>query len=343
MLARLAPGHAQGPRRPARVLALLALSSGPALTVGLSAGLPACRSEQAAAPKPCCDQPEIPAGVTPFKVVAEEATGPSDGQKVTIRVGLLQPVKRDGVYPVLHTVYRHAMKRGSFEPIQIVADVYPSEAEARAGGDVKAIARISRDQTQLGPRCDNRVPYDFAEQARRAWGSLFGRAPEENLDDTCRLNPPKKAERFDEKFAHKPSYELDTAAQVITVTYPYLEMGKDEYIKDLKFNSAMTYWIDTVTSLFRKVPDLKEIKFAGVHNDAEVLKIAITRQQFESELSSLQETIAAHAAVTFQSLGLGRASDKGAEKEQETYKSKTYKNALAALPKSQVSISSKLK
>jgi hypothetical protein len=38
-----------------------------------------------------------------------------------------------------------------------------------------------------------------------------------------------------------------------------------------------------------------------------------------------------------------KKDDKGASKEQETFHSKTYKTALAALPKNQVSISPKLK
>ena len=97
-------------------------------------------------------------------------------------------------------------------------------------------------------------------------------------------------------------------------------------------------WIEQVTTLFRNVPDLKAVTFTGLHNDAEALRISINRQQFEAGFSSLQETIAAHAAVTFQALGTGRATDKSAEKEQEQFKLKTYRAALAELPKGQVTI-----
>src|SRR5688572_31780093 len=87
-------------------------------------GLAACETKKTEAPRPCCDQAQIPAGVTPFKIVADDVTGPSDGQRVLLRVGLSQPAKRDAIYPVLHTLYRHAMKRNAFEPIHFVADVY---------------------------------------------------------------------------------------------------------------------------------------------------------------------------------------------------------------------------
>src|SRR5687768_11665277 len=88
-----------------------------------------CRQEDKGTPatKACCEQPSVPAGVTPFVVVADEVTGPSDGQRVTLRVGLREAATRDQVYPVLHTLYRHAMKRGPFEPIHFTADLFASE------------------------------------------------------------------------------------------------------------------------------------------------------------------------------------------------------------------------
>ena len=100
----------------------------------------------------------------------------------------------------------------------------------------------------------------------------MGGAQEENLDDTCRLDPPKAVARFDDAFSHKPSYKVDTSRQAVEVTFPYLEMGKDEYVESLKLTSALTYWIEFVTSLFRKVPDLKQVTYVGVHDDEPVLQ-----------------------------------------------------------------------
>lgn len=308
----------------------------PALVLG------ACANDGPPPPPPCCQQAEIPAGVTPFKIVADEVSGPSDGQKVILRAALLQPIKRDAVYPVLHTLYRHAMKRSPFEPIHFIADVYPGEAAATSGGDAQVIARISREQSQIAPRCDNRVLYDFAEQVDRAFAASLGRAREEKVDDTCRLDTPKVVARVDDTFSHKPSYKVDTSRQAVEVTFPYLEMGKDEYVESLKLTSALSYWTEFVTSLFRKVPDLKQVTYVGVHDDAPVLRIAVTREQFDREFAGLQESIAAHAAVTFQAIGTGRSGEKAAEREQETYKLKTYKSALALLPKAQVTISPRL-
>src|SRR5262245_26766741 len=82
--------------------------------VSLALPLVACSTEKAPPPKTCCDQPKIPPGVTPFVVVGEDVSGPSDGEKVIMKVGLSQAAKREQIYPVLHTLYRHVMKRGAF-------------------------------------------------------------------------------------------------------------------------------------------------------------------------------------------------------------------------------------
>jgi hypothetical protein len=303
----------------------------------------ACSTEKSEAPKACCDQPKIPAGVTPFVVVADDVTGPSDGQKVIMRVGVSQPIKREQVFPVLHTLYRHAMTRNVFEPIQFVANLYASETAARAGGDGGFVARIARDQGEQGPKCENKIPFDFGEQAARAFDATVGRPHEEDASDSCQLAEKKAAARVDDKFSHRSSYKADPARSAIEVSYPYLEMGKDEYVKDLKYNAALRDWNEHMQSFFGKVEGLKELTFVGVQNDQPVVKITVTRQQFDGQLASLQEEIAAHSAVTFASLGLHKKDDKGAAKEQSTFQSKTYKTALAALPKNQVFVSPKLK
>jgi hypothetical protein len=303
----------------------------------------ACSTEKKEAPKGCCDQPKIPAGVTPFVVVADDVSGPSDGQKVIIRAGLAQPGKRDQIFPVLHALYRHAMTRTAFEPIQFVANVYASETAAKSGGDTGLVGRIVREQGEVAPKCENKIPYDFTEQVDRAFAATLGSVEEEDSADTCHLNEKKAVARVDEKFTHKPSYKADPARAAVELTYPYLEMGKDEYVKELKFNSAMRDWLEHAQVFFGRVQALKELTFVGVHNDQPVVKITLTRAQFNSQLSNLQEEIAAHSAVTFASLGMHKTDDKGAAREQNTFQSKTYKSALSTLPKNQVFVSPKLK
>jgi hypothetical protein len=314
---------------------------GSALAVVFAVFSPACNTEKAAPPKACCDQPRIPPGVPAFTVVVDEATGPTDGQDVKMRVAFKQRPKHDDVYPAMHFLYRYAMTRNTFEPVNFVGELYATEGGAQTGGN--PLAKVWRDRDSKGPKCENMVLYDFPEEVQRAFDHSLNRAEPEDLADSCHLNEKKKVARFDAGFKHQPSFTVDPATSSATVTYPYLETGKDEYVKDLTFNSAMTYWAEFLTAMFAKSAALKQLTYVGVLDDQPVLKITTTREQFDQKLSRTQETIASYAAITFAKLGLHKTDDKGAKKDQEQQKTRTYTAALAMLPKDAVLVSPKLK
>ena len=311
--------------------------------VGLLALLSvACpKSEQSAAPTTCCDQPKIPPGVPAFTVVRDESTGPTDGQDVKLHVALKQKTKRDDIYPALQFLYRYAMTRRTFEPTTFLGAIYNTEGEAQTGGN--PIAKIWREHGDKGPKCENNIKLEFKEEVEKAFAWSLNRAEPENLEDTCHLEVKKKVARFDDKFTHKPEMKVDEAKKSVDVTYPYLETGKDEYVANLSFNSAMTYWAEFTTTMFGKAPELQQVNYSGMLNDQPVLKISTTRQQYDAKLSTVQETIASYSAITFAKLGLHKSDDKGARKDQEEHKTKTYKAALSFLPKDQVMVSPKLK
>jgi hypothetical protein len=304
-------------------------------------GLLACNTEKASAPKACCDQPKIPAGVPAFTVVTDDATGPTDGQDVKIRVALRQKTKRDDIYPALHFLYRYAMTRNTFEPVNFTGEFYTTEGEAQTGGN--PIAKIWRERSDKGPKCENNIRLEFGEEVQRAFDHSLNRAVPEDLSDSCHLTEKKKVVRFDDKFTHKPAFTIDAASKSASVTYPYLDTGKDEYVKSLNFNAAMTYWAEFTTAMFGKAPELQQLTYTGLLNDQPVLKITVTRQEFDQHLSNVQETIASYAAITFAKLGLHKTDDKGALKDQEQQKTKVYKAALSSLPKDRTYISPKLK
>jgi len=296
-------------------------------------------------PKPCCTQIDIPPGVAKFTVVADDVTGPSDGQKVIMKLGMVQAAKRDQMYKPMQVLYANVMKRTAFEPIHFEGWFYASESDAKAGSASNVIAKIVREQSDRAPKCENNVKYDFAEQVDRAFiHSTRGEQElQEDLNDTCHIGEKKKQVRYDEKFAHKITYKLDAGNQAVEITHPFLDMGKDEYVADLKINSVMGQWAEYMTTMFSNAQQLKSLTFVGLYKEEPVARISISRQQYDEALSRLQETIASHAAITFQTIGMGAKSSEAAEKEQEQFKSKTYKDALGKLPKEQVTISSQLK
>ncbi len=311
---------------------------GAALAALLS--ISSCSTEQPAAPTTCCDQPKIPAGIPAFTVIRDEVSGPTDGQDVKIHVALKQKTKRDDIYPALQFLYRYAMTRGTFEPTTFLGAFYNTEGDAQTGGN--PVAKIWREHGDKGPKCENAIRLEFPEEVQKSFAYSLNRAEPEDLEDTCRLNEKKKTVHVDDKFTHKPTMQTDEAHKAVEVTYPYLESGKDEYVKSLTFNSAMTYWAEFLTAMFSKAPELQQVTYTGVLDDQPVLKITTTRQEFDQHLSNVQETIASYAAITFAKLGLHKTDDKGAMKDQEQQKTKTYKAALSFLPKERVMISPKL-
>ena len=324
------------PRSVAPIIAIPAVC----LLAGL-AGLASCTKSEQAGPTTCCDQPKTPPGVPGFTVVRDEATGPTDGQDVKLHVALKQKTKRDDIYPALQFLYRYAMTRRTFEPTTFLGAFYTTEGEAQTGGN--PVAKIWREHGDKGPKCEVNIKLEFKEEVDKAFLWSLNRAEPENLDDTCHLTEKKKIVRVDDKFTHKPTMKADDAKKAVEVTFPYLETGKDEYVATLGFNTAMTYWAEFTTTMFGKSPELKEVTYIGVLNDQPVLKITTTREQFDSKLSTVQETIASYSAITFAKLGLHKIDDKGAKKDQEQHKTKTYKAALSFLPANQVMISPKLK
>jgi hypothetical protein len=303
--------------------------------------VPSCKTEQPAAPTTCCDQPKVPPGIAAFIVVRDEVSGPSDGQDVKIHVALKQKTKRDDIYSALQFLYRYAMTRNTFEPVGFLGAFYNTEGDAQTGGN--PVAKIWRDRGDKGPKCENAIGLEFPEEVQKAFLHSLNRGEVEDLNDSCHLNEKKKETHIDDKFTHKPTMKIDPARHAVEVSYPYLETGKDEYAKTLSFNNAMTYWAEFLTAMFLKAPELKEVTYNGILDDQAVLKITVTRQEFDQHLSNVQETIASYAAITFAKLGLHKTDDKGALKDQEQQKTKTYKAALSSLPKDHVSVSSKLK
>jgi len=304
--------------------------------------VPSCKTEQPAAPTTsCCDQPKIPPGIAAFTVVRDEVTGPSDGQDVKIHVALKQKTKRDDIYSALQFLYRYAMTRNTFEPVGFLGAFYNTEGDAQTGAN--PVAKIWRDRGDKGPKCENAIGLEFPEEVQKAFLHSLNRGVVEDLNDSCHLNQKKKETHIDDNFTHKPTMKIDPVRHAVEVSYPYLESGKDEYAKTLTFNNAMTYWAEFLTAMFLKAPELKEVTYSGILDDQPVLKITVTRQEFDQHLSNVQETIASYAAITFAKLGLHKIDDKGALKDQEQQKTKTYKAALSFIPKDRVSVSPKLK
>jgi len=73
------------------------------------------------------------------------------------------------------------------------------------------VAKIWRERSDQGPKCENGVRLEFSEQIDRAFAYSLNRAPTEDLADTCHLAEKKAQARFDEKFSHNRLFKIDAA------------------------------------------------------------------------------------------------------------------------------------
>jgi len=277
-------------------------------------------------------------GTPEFRIVKDDVSGPSDGQKVVMRGVLAGKTGRADLFKGLQVMYRFAMKRDTMEPTDFSGELVLAE------GDSTPQAKVWRSQSDKGPKCEILVKRTFAEQTKMAFDSGLGREEDDDPNDTCKLTEKKVEPRFDDKFTHKPSYKIDEAAKSMEVTFPYLQDGKDEYNTDISFNSAMVWFVEFTSKAFKRSDDLKELTFVGLIGDEEPgLKVTVSRSEFENKLVNVQETVAGYAKVTFAKLGMHKIDDKGAFKAQEKNATEVYTTALGFLPKEHVLISPKLK
>ena len=107
----------------------------------------------------------------------------------------------------MHFLYRYAMTRNTFEPVNFVGEFYATEGGAQTGGN--PLAKVWRDRDSKGPKCENAVVFDFPEEVQRAFDYSLNRAEPEDLADSCHLNEKKKVARVDDAFKHKPSFTVD--------------------------------------------------------------------------------------------------------------------------------------
>jgi hypothetical protein len=245
------------------------------------------------------------------------------------------PISRLDVYPVLHTIYRHAFTRGAFEPIEFEADL-----ENAAG---ETIARIERARGAGAPSCENDVDWTFEQAAERAFLTTLDRLPEDKPGDTCRLDPPKTKPHPWDVFEKKPVLEIHPEEKSVSVTYHYIRQDEDTYVDALSLSDAMTYWVAFATDFFEMTPSLETLRFEGRWRGDAVLTITVTKKQFEALFSGLQEEIAAHSGITYGNLTSGKMSEAAAAREQAEFKARTYRGAIKGLPKGSYEIDRRLK
>lgn len=300
------------PRHPTLALAALA---GLAAVAGAATG---CKSAPEAPAAPAAETSSPADSPLAYKVLDDRTVNNAVEYHVLIADG----TRHDDVEKLLKYLYRHLVQRREDEPAALAAYVYSSEAAFRSPPRAP-VAQVVKKSGDRGPTFEDKVPLEFSQEVELAVHPLReNEAPEAYA---LRRASEDKAQR-------KPRIERDDAARTVTVTVPYTEAGKDGWAETLSFNQAMNTFTDLARSLFDSVADLKQLTYAGVWKDKEVVRIAITRADYSAlKLNELEERIGQHHGRVFLELATSRSNDAKAARDQAALVAKEYKAMLAQL------------
>jgi hypothetical protein len=259
-----------------------------------------------------------------YKVLKDDTVN----NAVEYHVLIAETVKHDEVQKLLEYLYRHVMTRRDVEPASMGGFVYTTET-AFATPPRTPIAQVVRKSGEIGPTFENKVPLEFWQEVKEA---LEPRGAD-----------GKPTARRDEKWTLKLKVDRDDAQKTLTLTQPYTEQGEDKWAPTLSFNQAMQEFCDSARALFDNVPDLAGMTFVGVWNDKDVVKIALTRADYNTvKLSEIDERIGQHHGTAFLKLSTGKGTDQSVAKENAAVIAKEYRAMLTQL-KGKATVSPTLK
>ena len=293
------------------------------LAVLLAAG---CPEENKGPPGPAPDRTCPEGSPLPCQVLLDETNNNSVDYHVLVADG----AKHDDAQKLLEHLYRHTSKRREDEPAGVAVYVYTTEAAFRTPPRTP-VAQVVRKAGELGPKFENRIPLEFWQEVEQAL-----------------LPPPIPGQegprvRRDAKWNLKLKVERDDAQKTLVLTQPYTEPGEDKWAATLSFNQAMQEFADAARALFEEVPDLKGMTFVGTWKDKEVVRIQLSRADYNAvKLGEIDERIGQHHGRVFLELSTGRASDQAAAKTNANLIAKEYRAMLAQL-KGKATVSPTLK
>ncbi len=301
-------------RRPCRVVA----------PVAVALLLSGCPEDTPPATGPAAETVSPKDSPIQYKVLKDETAN----NAVDYHVLVADTTQHDDVQKLLEYLYRHVMTRGDVEPASMGGFVYTSEA-AYSTPPRTPIAQVVRKSGEIGPSFENKVPLEFWQEVKEA---LEPRGPD-----------GKPTARRDEKWTLKLKVERDDAQKTLTLTQPYTEPGEDKWAASLSFNQAMQEFSDTTRALFGNVPDLNGLTFVGLWNDKEVVRIALSRGDYNAvNLNDIDERIGEHHGTAFLKLATGKGTDQSVAKENAAVIAKEYKAMFAKL-KGKATVSPTLK
>lgn len=142
----------------------------------------------------------------------------------------------------------------------------------------------------------------------------------------------------------KPTAEAQDVEGHLTVRVPYVVEGEDRYRKQVDFGSAIQEFDSWALLLFRKFPALREFAFIGEHQGKDLVKIRITRAQYDDiNIAKVEEDLGAFSGEFLVGQMQGAISDQKVAAKFAKKQCELYGAMLARLPKDQIAIAASLK
>ena len=266
-----------------------------------------------------------PLGIGKVTVVSDVNLNLSTGGEATVLVAVEPEIDRDDLDLLMNAFYRQVKERRGFQTTDTVKKIilrfYASEAKAKIGGE-DWLAQLSRPTVHGEPILTNQQKVPLLKWAHKA----LGKQPE-----------------FTGKL--KPLLLADPSSLSLDVTVPFVaDDGSGKYVESLSYVKAITELVAYTRTLFDKIPSLQKLTFIGQHNDGIVMKIWLTRPQYERlNLGKVEESLGAFQGQFIEPLMSKQISEKAVEEKTIQQRRKVYRETLARLPKEQVELAPDLR
>ncbi len=263
-----------------------------------------------------------PLGVGKVTVLSDVNMNLDTGGECTV-ITVVQPdVDRDELDRLMSSFFRQVKDRRGFKKGDAAARIdlrfYVNEGQAKAGGkDWLAQVLYSGGE----PTLTNRQKAPILKWAKKALG-----------------NQPEFSGSL------KPQLLADPQALSLEITIPFVsDDGSGKYVEKLSSVKALTEFVSYTRTLFDKIGELKKLTFIGKHNDAVVMKIWLTREQYnELDLRQVEESLGAFQGQFIELILSKQISEKAVEAKVIKERRRVYRETLARLPKEQVELAKTL-
>ncbi len=293
--------------------------------VGLAAlllALPAC--PDASKDKLYFKDVTPPLGAGKVTIVSDDNANLESGGETTIIATVEPGIDRDELDRLMTSFLRQARERRGFKKgdkaVKIDLRFYVDEAKAKAGG-ADWLAQVLVSPGANEPTQTNRQKAPLLKWAKKALGPQ-----------------PEYSGKL------QPQILADPAALSIELTIPFVsDDGSGNYVEKLSSVKAITEFVSYTRTLFDKLGELKKLTFIGKHNDETVMKIWLTREQYnELDLRNVEESLGAFQGQFIEPIMSKQISEKAVEAKVIAQRKKVYKETLNRLPQAQVQLAKSL-